>query len=110
MLKLSLTIILLQFIGGAGRFFEGTAQEMYPSLYEKLGILPPETKVYCGHEVNHAVLLMDVDGIKLSRVRIMPFVVVKYTFANYKFAVSVDPQNKALQREVCKGICSWLLC
>ena len=39
------------FVGGAGRFFEGTPEEMQHSLAEKLGKLPPETLVYCGHEV-----------------------------------------------------------
>eukprot|EP00640_Fibrocapsa_japonica_P002509 CAMPEP_0113937152 /NCGR_PEP_ID=MMETSP1339-20121228/3843_1 /TAXON_ID=94617 /ORGANISM="Fibrocapsa japonica" /LENGTH=255 /DNA_ID=CAMNT_0000939819 /DNA_START=61 /DNA_END=828 /DNA_ORIENTATION=- /assembly_acc=CAM_ASM_000762 len=58
------------FVGGAGRFFEGSAQDMFPSLYEKLGRLPAETKVYCGHE---------------------------YTLANYRFALSIDPENTALQ-------------
>lgn len=38
------------FVGGAGRFFEGTPEEMQLSL-DKLGKLPPETLVYCGHEV-----------------------------------------------------------
>lgn len=39
------------FVGGAGRFFEGTPEEMQHSLADKLGKLPPETLVYCGHEV-----------------------------------------------------------
>lgn len=39
------------FVGGAGRFFEGTPEEMQRSLGDKLGKLPPETLVYCGHEV-----------------------------------------------------------
>jgi len=38
------------FLGGCGRFFEGTAEQMYTALVEKLGALPSETKVYCGHE------------------------------------------------------------
>jgi len=38
------------FLGGCGRFFEGTAEQMYAALVEKLGSLPDETKVYCGHE------------------------------------------------------------
>ena len=38
------------FIAGCGRFFEGTAEDMYSSLVEKLGSLPDETQVYCGHE------------------------------------------------------------
>lgn len=38
------------FIGGCGRFFEGTAEQMYAALVEKLGSLPDNTKVFCGHE------------------------------------------------------------
>lgn len=38
------------FVGGAGNFFEGTPKEMLLGL-DELGKLPPETLVYCGHEV-----------------------------------------------------------
>ena len=31
------------FLGGCGRFFEGTAEQMYTALVEKLGALPSET-------------------------------------------------------------------
>tara|TARA_B100000579_G_C22581352_1_gene733662 strand:+ start:34 stop:792 length:759 start_codon:yes stop_codon:yes gene_type:complete len=34
---------------GCGRVFEGTNVDMFNSL-NKLKILPPETKIYCGHE------------------------------------------------------------
>ena len=34
---------------GCGRVFEGTHEDMFNSL-NKLKILPPETKIYCGHE------------------------------------------------------------
>lgn len=44
------------FVGGVGRFFEGTPEEMQHSLIEKLGKLPPETLVYCGHEVKLILL------------------------------------------------------
>jgi hydroxyacylglutathione hydrolase len=54
------------FIGGAGKFFEGTGADMYHSLYEKLLNLPKETKIYCGHE---------------------------YTLSNYRFALSIDSTN-----------------
>lgn len=37
------------FVGGCGRLFEGTAAQMHASL-RRLAALPPETKVYCGHE------------------------------------------------------------
>lgn len=54
---------------GCGRLFEGTAEDMYESL-QKFAELPKETLVCAGHE---------------------------YTEANAKFALSVDPQNPALQ-------------
>jgi hydroxyacylglutathione hydrolase len=56
------------FLMGCGRMFEGTAPQMWNSL-SKLRALPPETRIYCGHE---------------------------YTQANARFALSVEPENKAL--------------
>ena len=53
---------------GCGRLFEGTPQQMWHSL-SKLKALPPETRVYCGHE---------------------------YTQANARFALTVEPRNEAL--------------
>ncbi|RRT50902.1 hypothetical protein B296_00036946, partial [Ensete ventricosum] len=38
------------FIAGCGKFFEGTAEQMYQSLCVTLGSLPKPTRVYCGHE------------------------------------------------------------
>ncbi|PYH43828.1 Las1-domain-containing protein [Aspergillus saccharolyticus JOP 1030-1] len=38
------------FIGGCGRFFEGTAPEMHKALNETLAALPDDTRVYPGHE------------------------------------------------------------
>ena len=55
---------------GCGRVIEGNAQMMWNSL-QKLMALPKETTVYCGHE---------------------------YTQANAKFALSVEPENAALQK------------
>lgn len=40
-----------QFLGGAGKFFEGTPADMHESLFGTLAALPAETLVYCGHEV-----------------------------------------------------------
>lgn len=55
---------------GCGRLFEGTAATMWSSL-EKLLALPDDTRIYCGHE---------------------------YTQANARFALTIDPDNEALQR------------
>ncbi|KAL8770974.1 MAG: hypothetical protein Q9209_003393 [Squamulea sp. 1 TL-2023] len=38
------------FIGGCGRFFEGTPAEMHTALNQTLATLPDDTKVYPGHE------------------------------------------------------------
>jgi hydroxyacylglutathione hydrolase len=54
---------------GCGRLIEGTAEEMFASL-RKLSTLPGETLVCCGHE---------------------------YTESNARFALTVDPDNSALQ-------------
>jgi hydroxyacylglutathione hydrolase len=54
---------------GAGRVFEGNAEMMWNSL-QKLMKLPGDTEIYCGHE---------------------------YTLANAQFALTVDPDNLALQ-------------
>ncbi|XP_055345477.1 hydroxyacylglutathione hydrolase, mitochondrial-like [Paramacrobiotus metropolitanus] len=58
------------FLAGCGKFFEGTGDEMYDNLVHKLGRLPAETKVYCGHE---------------------------YSIQNLKFAASVDSNNTHVQ-------------
>jgi hydroxyacylglutathione hydrolase len=57
------------FLGGCGRFFEGTADQMYSALIEKLSSLPDETKVFCGHE---------------------------YALGNLKYGNHVEPQNDAI--------------
>ncbi len=54
---------------GCGRMFEGTPEQFWSSL-DKLRALPDDTRVYCGHE---------------------------YTQSNARFALSVDPDNEALQ-------------
>jgi len=54
---------------GCGRIFEGNPHQMWNSLH-KLTKLPPETAIYCGHE---------------------------YTANNAKFALTIEPENEALQ-------------
>ena len=54
---------------GCGKLLEGDAPTMWASL-AKLAALPPDTEVYCGHE---------------------------YTGANCRFALTIEPDNAALQ-------------
>ena len=57
------------FAAGCGRLFEGTPEMMYTALVEKLGALPDDYRVFCGHE---------------------------YTESNLAFAAHVDPDNSAV--------------
>src|ERR1700722_5178675 len=54
------------FSAGCGRMFEGTPTQMNASL-NRLSRLPPQTRMFCGHE---------------------------YTAANLRFALTVDPANQ----------------
>ncbi|KAJ6297131.1 hypothetical protein OIU78_022789 [Salix suchowensis] len=64
------------FIAGCGKFFEGTAEQMYQSLCVTLGSLPKPAQVYCGHE---------------------------YTVKNLQFALTVEPDNVKGTGEVIMG-------
>ena len=55
------------FVGGCGRNFEGTAEQMLDCL-DRFAALPPETAVYCGHE---------------------------YTVSNLRFCAAIEPDNAA---------------
>ena len=57
------------FAMGCGRLFEGTPQQMWSSL-QKILQWPDDTRLYCAHE---------------------------YTQSNARFALTVEPQNSALQ-------------
>jgi hydroxyacylglutathione hydrolase len=63
------------FAAGCGRLFEGTPAMMYESLNRRLGELPDETRVYCGHE---------------------------YTASNLRFAAHIEPENQAVKERAQK--------
>lgn len=57
------------FIGGCGRFFEGTPAQMHTALNETLASLPDDTKVYPGHEytkqnVKFLATVLDTEPVK----------------------------------------------
>jgi hydroxyacylglutathione hydrolase len=60
------------FAAGCGRLFEGTPDMMFRAM-EKLGALPGDTRVFCGHE---------------------------YTAGNLRFAAHVEPDNAAVKAAV----------
>jgi hydroxyacylglutathione hydrolase len=57
---------------GCGRLFEGTPQQMWTSL-QKIAALPDDFTLYCAHE---------------------------YTQSNARFAITIDPTNRALQARI----------
>lgn len=57
---------------GCGRLFEGTAEQLWNSL-QSIKALPESTRIYCAHE---------------------------YTKANGNFALTIEPDNPALQRRL----------
>jgi len=61
------------FIGGCGRFFEGTAEQMHHALIKVLGSLDDRTAVYVGHE---------------------------YTVANLRYAQHAEPDNPEIGRKM----------
>jgi len=63
------------FAGGCGRLFEGTPRMMNESLNVKLGSLPGDTRVYCGHE---------------------------YTASNLRFAAHIEPSNTAVKAKAAR--------
>jgi hydroxyacylglutathione hydrolase len=60
------------FAMGCGRLFEGTAAQMFNNM-RKLEALGDDTAIYCAHE---------------------------YTLSNARFAVTIEPDNAALQQRV----------
>ena len=60
-------------MGGCGRNFEGTAEQMHSCLIGQFADLPPETAVYCGHE---------------------------YTLKNSEFCIKYDKNNSALIEKI----------
>lgn len=61
------------FAAGCGRLFEGTAAQMYESLNLRLGALPDDTRIYCGHE---------------------------YTVNNLRFAQALEPNNPDIAKKL----------
>ena len=61
------------FLGGCGRLFEGSPEQMFYSLYDRILSLPDETRVFAGHE---------------------------YTIRNRSFCFSIETGNPALQEKL----------
>lgn len=58
------------FVGGIGRFFEGTAQEMSSNIENMFNAIDLDSDVFCGHE---------------------------YALQNLEWGAAVEPDNQAIQ-------------
>jgi len=65
------------FAAGCGRIFEGTAEDMYVSLNQKIGGHDPNTRLWFGHE---------------------------YTVNNLRFALEVEPDNVHVQKRLSQAM------
>jgi len=68
------------FLGGCGRLFEGSPEQMFHSLYDKILPLPEETRIFAAHE---------------------------YTVHNRSFCLSIESENAALREQLneSKALC-----
>lgn len=68
------------FLGGCGRLFEGSPEQMFGSLYDKILPLPEETRIFAAHE---------------------------YTVNNRSFCLSIESGNAALRERLneSKALC-----
>lgn len=66
------------FLAGAGRFFEGNAQQMYHNIFNVIKKMDQKTHVFCGHE---------------------------YSIGNLEFATWLEPSNSAITNKlsVCRS-------
>lgn len=58
------------FLGGCGKFFEGTAEQMLNAM-DRFREFPDDTKIFCGHE---------------------------YTIKNFEFAMMAEPDNEDIKK------------
>lgn len=49
------------FLGGCGKFFEGSAEQMFAALHQKICAFPDETHLYVGHEYTASNLEVVLD-------------------------------------------------
>ena len=100
------------FAAGCGRLFEGTPENMYNSLCKVLGSLPPETRVFFGHEYTEKNLLfaahVEPDNVdvqdRLAAVRAMrakgEFTTPSTLAAEWKTNPFMRTESKSIQQTV----------
>lgn len=111
------------FVAGCGKFFEGTAEQMYRALIEILGHLPPETVNMANHNKGYLFCIFNVEKNSMTLYQLVKmscfvsgclncvtncvgFVFKRvycgheYTVSNLKFARHVEPDNEVIQKKL----------
>ncbi|KAK4813440.1 hypothetical protein QYF61_005388 [Mycteria americana] len=89
------------FVGGCGKFFEGTAEQMYTNLTQILGALPKET-----HPSTGLGLQRDQDGLDSAPGTWVTLALQKVfcghecTVRNLKFALKAEPENEIVKKKL----------
>eukprot|EP00961_Rhodomonas_salina_P195628 2641168-Rhodomonas_salina.1 len=100
------------FVAGCGNLNSGTPAQMYTALVEKIGTLPPETLVYVSllpprtpesthtNTHKHTNTMYSRPRRYAGADRTLQQVGHEYTVKNLMFAVTVEPENVAIQQKL----------
>ncbi|EME47477.1 hypothetical protein DOTSEDRAFT_69419 [Dothistroma septosporum NZE10] len=86
------------FIGGCGRFFEGTAEEMDAALNKTLGALPHDTKVFPGHEYTKGNVKFGIKVLQSEPVKKLESFATANKQTQGKFTIGDEKQHNVFMR------------
>jgi len=86
------------FIGGCGRFFEGTAEEMDTALNKTLATLPDDTKVYPGHEYTKGNVKFGVKVIQSEPIKKLESFATSNKETQGKFTIGDEKKHNVFMR------------
>ncbi|KAK4983202.1 Cytoplasmic glyoxalase II [Elasticomyces elasticus] len=86
------------FIGGCGRFFEGTAEEMHKALNETLAALPEDTKVYPGHEYTKGNVKFGIKVMQSEPIKKLQSFAEKHKETQGKFTIGDEKLHNVFMR------------
>jgi hydroxyacylglutathione hydrolase len=84
------------FVGGCGRFFEGTPEQMYHALCEVLGSLPEDTVCLIPHRYNNIIIQVLFPLTFLQQV----YCGHEYTVSNLRYAQHVESDSTAISDKI----------
>ncbi|CAK3810747.1 hydroxyacylglutathione hydrolase [Lecanosticta acicola] len=86
------------FIGGCGRFFEGTPEEMDKALNKTLAALPDDTKVFPGHEYTKGNVKFGIKVIQSDPIKKLESFATANKQTQGKFTIGDEKQHNVFMR------------